>query len=140
MGRSISYPQEAIVAFRLIESGEDDDPEWAHECLVEDIIDTVRGAFPSFLPHAGWRGREDRILLRNAYADCGISTYCGLAAIWLAEREDSRYWEADYCCPRTGRARQWLGQVSAKFLQMFGELRQVGRLSNGEAVFERMDV
>lgn len=140
MGRSVSYPQGAIVAFRMIDSEAEGDPDWGYECLVEETISTAREAFPSLLPHAGWRGREDRILLRNAYADCGISTYCGLAAIWLAERDDSFYWEADYGRPRTGRAQRWLGQVSGKFSQMFGELRQIGRFSNGEAVFERIDL
>ena len=138
MGRSVSYPQGAIVAFRLIDSEEEGDSDWEYECLVEDIISTACEAFPSLVPHAGWRGREDRILLRNAYADCGISTYCGLAAIWLAERDDSFYWEADYGRPRTGRAQRWLGQVSGKFSQMFGELRQIGRFSNGEAIFEKI--
>ncbi len=104
MGRSVSHPRGAIVAFRLIDSEEEGDSDWEYECLVEDIISTAREAFPSLVPHAGWRGREDRILLRNAYADCGISIYCGLAAIRLAERDDSRYWEADYGRPRTGRA------------------------------------
>ena len=140
MGRSVSYPKGAIVAFRLIESQEEGDSDWKYDCLVEDIISTARDAFPSLVPQDSWRGREDRILLRNAYADCGISTYCGLAAIWLAERDDSFYWEADHGRPRTGRAQRWLEQVSDKFSQMFGELRQIGRFSNGEAVFERIDL
>lgn len=140
MGRSVSYLQGAIVAFRLIESEVGGDLDWEYEFLVENMVSTAREASPSLQPNAGWRGREDRILLQNAYADCGISTYCGLAAIWLVERDDSFYWEADYGCSRTGRAQRWLGQVSGKFSQMFGELRQIGRFSNGEAVFERIDL
>ena len=85
----------------------------------------------------GGVGREDRILLRHAFADCGISFYCGLAAIWLVEREDARYWEADFYNPRTARARHWLGQVSERFIDLFGELRLVGRFLNCEAIFER---
>jgi hypothetical protein len=104
---------------------------------VTAFIDTAKAAFPSFERFDGWRGREDRILLRNAFADCGISTYCGLAAIWLAERDDSHYWEADFYVPRTARARHWLAQVSGRFIDLFGELRLVGRFSNGEAIFER---
>lgn len=97
----------------------------------------ARTSFPSLEPFDGWRGREDRILLRNAFADCGISTYSGLAAIWLAERNDSRYCDADYQRARSGRAQHWLGQVSARFIRLFGELRLVGRFSNGEVIFER---
>ena len=100
-------------------------------------IDAAKAAFPSFQRFDGWRGREDRILLRNAFADCGISTYCGLAAIWLVERDDARYWEADFYTPRTARAQHWLAQVSGRFVGLFGELRLVGRFSNGEAIFER---
>lgn len=136
MGRSVSYPTDAIVAFRMIDEAEDD-WDWAYECLVEDIVDTARSCLPSLEPFDCWRGREDRILLRNAFADCGISTYCGLAAIWIVERDDSLYWEADYRKARSGRAQQWLTQVSDTFIKVFGELHLVGRFSNGEAIFER---
>ena len=37
MGRSVSYPTGAIVAFRMID-GTEDDWDWAYECLVEDIV------------------------------------------------------------------------------------------------------
>lgn len=137
MGRSVIHPTGAIVAFRPLDNGEEDNPDWSCECLVEEIVDTARAAFPAFEPFEGWRGRENRILLRNAFADCGISTYCGVAAIWLAERDDSRYWEAGYGRARSGRAQQWLGQVSDKFDHLFGELRLVGRFSSGEAIFAR---
>lgn len=136
MGRSVSYPTGAIVAFRLVDEAEED-WDWAYECLVEDIVETVRSSFPSLEPFDGWRGREDRILLRNAFADCGVSTYCGLAAIWIVERDDSRYWETDCRKARSGRAQQWLTRVSDRFINVFAELRLVGRFSNGEAIFER---
>ena len=55
----------------------------------------------------------------------------------LAERDDARYWEADFYTPRTARAQHWLAQVSGRFVDLFGELRLVGRFSNGEAIFER---
>jgi len=139
MGRSVSYPTGSVAAFRLLDDGEEDDVDWAYECLVDEIIDTTRAAFPSFETFDGWRAREDRILLRNAFADCGISTYCGLAAIWLAPRDDARFWEADFYHPRapldrpgsaafrtnvrraeTGRALlEWRGDLgAAKFLHM----------------------
>lgn len=140
MGRSVSYPSGAIVAFRSLEIKHEDDWEWEYECLVEDVIETARSTFPSLEPCDGWRGREDRILLRNAFADCGISIYCGLVAIWLAERDDSRYWEADACLPRSGRAQHWLSQVASRFDALYGDLRLIGRFSNGEAIFERTSV
>jgi hypothetical protein len=138
MGRSVSYPTGSTVAFRLLDDEDDDDPDWAYECLVDDITAAAKAAFPSLEPFQGWRGREDRILLRNAYADLGVSTYCGLAAIWLAERDDNGYWQADFRQPRTARAKHWLAQVTPRFEQLFGELRMIGRFSNGEAIYERV--
>lgn len=140
MGRSVSYPPGAIVAFRTLELEHEDDWEWEYECLVEEVIETARITFPSLEPCDGWRGREDRVLLRNAFADCGICTYCGLVAVWLAERDDSRYWDADAYHPRSGRAQRWLLQVACRFEATFGEFRMIGRFSNGEAIFERWPV
>ena len=137
MGRSVSYPTGSLVAFRLLDDGEDDDADWVYECLVDEIIDTTKESFPTLETFDGWRGREDRILLRNAFADCGISTYCGLAAIWLAPRDDARFWEVDFSHLRAARARHWIAQVAPRFEQMFGKLKMVGRFSNGEAIFER---
>ena len=33
MGRSVSYPTGSVVAFRLLDEGEDQDVDWAYECL-----------------------------------------------------------------------------------------------------------
>ncbi|PIW55570.1 MAG: hypothetical protein COW16_05405 [Sphingomonadales bacterium CG12_big_fil_rev_8_21_14_0_65_65_10] len=140
MGRSVSYPSGAIVAFRTLEIEHDDDWDWECECLVEEVIETARSMFPSLERCDGWRGHEDRILLRNAFADCGISTYCGLVAIWLAERDDSRYWEADAYRSRSGRLQRWLSQVASRFEAIFGDLCMIGRFSNGEVIFERISV
>ena len=41
MGRSVSYPTGSVVAFRLLDDGEDDDVDWAYECLVDEVIDTT---------------------------------------------------------------------------------------------------
>ena len=37
----------------------------------------------------------------------------------------------------TSRARHWLEQVSGGVTDLFGELRMLRRVSNGEAIFER---
>jgi hypothetical protein len=137
MARSVSYPRGSIVAFPLFDE-EEDDPGWAYDCLVEDVVCTARSALPSLQRQEGWRGREDRILLRNAFADCGISTYCCLAAIWLVERDDGAYWDCGSEHRRSDFAQRWITQVSDRFVGLFGDLRLVGRFSNGEAIFERL--
>lgn len=136
MGRSVSYPTGAIVAYRALECENDDDWEWVYEYLVEFVTNSASHAFPSLKSHEGWRGREDRILLRNAYADLGISLYGSLAAIWLVARDDDRYWDSDMNCSRTGRTDRWIAQVETRFLEIFSEYRCVGRFSNGEAIYE----
>ena len=113
MGRSVSYPRGAQVAFRILDNGEpdeddQDDAEWAYECLCEHIRASASAAFPSFRSVDGWRGREDRVLLRNAYSAIGISSYGSIAAIWIAERDDPAYYDADVRSCRSGRARRWL--------------------------------
>jgi hypothetical protein len=66
MGRSVSYPSGAIVAFTVLEVESDDDWEFEYEWLREDLRERASRAFPSLIPHDAWRGREDRIL----YAQC----------------------------------------------------------------------
>jgi hypothetical protein len=138
MARSVSYPCGAQVAFREFECDDGDDAEWEYDALCEEVRATARVTFPSFKAHDGWRGREDRILLRNAYADIGISTYGCITAIWIVEREDGAYYDADARHCRSGRARRWLAQIAPRFDTLFSELTCIARMSNGEAVYERL--
>lgn len=135
MGRSVSFPAGAQVAYRLFDSDEPDDDGWSYESLSDDIRATARAVFPSFECHEGWRGREDRVLLRNSYADIGVSVYGGIAAIWIVERDDGIYWDRDMRTGCSGRARHWLQQVASKFSDTFAELERMGRMSNGECVY-----
>ena len=41
MGRSVSYPSGAIVAFRTLEIGDENDWEWEYECLVEEVLRSI---------------------------------------------------------------------------------------------------
>jgi hypothetical protein len=94
-------------------------------------------AFPSLIPHDGWRGREDRILMRNAYADFGISVYGGLVAVWIVERDDGAYWDADWRTARSPRAQRWLSQIASRFDAVFGDYNCLGHMSNGEGVYTK---
>ena len=85
MGRSVSYPAGALVAFATLEVEDSEDWEFEFDWLVGDLRSRAAAAFPSLKDCDGWRGREDRILMRNAFADFGVSTYCGLVAIWIVE-------------------------------------------------------
>jgi hypothetical protein len=137
MGSSVSYPSGAVVAFQVLDLEDDGDWDFELEWLREDLIERARAAFPSLQPHQGWRGREDRILLRNAYADFGLSVYGSLVAVWIVEREDGPYWDSDWRHPRTGRARRWLAQIAPRFDALFGEYECLGHMSNGEGIYRK---
>lgn len=139
MGRSVSYPPSAIVAFTTLDVEDPDDAGFEFDWLVDDLRQRAAEAFPSLQEHDGWRGREDRILMRNAFADFGVSEYYGLVAIWIVEREDGTYRDADWRTARSPRAQRWLAQIAPRFDALFGELDLLGRFSNGEAIFRRRE-
>ena len=137
MGRSVSYPSGAIVAFTVLEVEDDDGWEFEYEWLREDLRTRAAAAFPSLGPHDGWRGREDRILLRDTFADFGVSVYGGLVAVWIAERDDGAYWDSEWRTACSPRALRWLGQIAPRFDALFGDFDCLGRMSNGEGVYRR---
>ena len=116
---------------------DEDDWEFEFDWLRGDLVERAMRLFPSLEPHDGWRGREDRILARNAFADFGISIYCGLVAIWIVERDDGSYWDADSRTARCPRARRWLAQIAPRFDAEFGDYDCLGHMSNGEGVYRR---
>jgi hypothetical protein len=101
------------------------------------VLDRATRLFPSLTPHDGWRGREDRILARNAFADFGVSVYGGLVAVWIVERNDGSYWDTDCRTVRSPRAQRWLAQIAPKFDAEFGDYDCLGHMSNGEGVYRR---
>ena len=137
MGRSVSYPSGSFVAFTLLEVEESDDWEFEYEWLQGDLVERAMRLFPSLTPHDGWRGREDRILARNAFADFGVSIYGGLVAVWIAERDDGFHWDADWQTARSPRARRWLAQIALRFDAEFGDYDCLGHMSNGEGVYHK---
>ena len=137
MGRSVSYPSGAIVAFTVLEVEDDDGWEFEYEWLREDLRTRAAAAFPSLGFHDGWRGREDRILLRNTFADFGVSVYGGLVAVWIAERDDGTYWDAEWRTARSPRAQRWLNQIAPRFGVLLRDYDCLGHMSNGEGAYRR---
>lgn len=137
MGRSVSYPSGAVVAFTVMEVESDDDWEFEFEWLRDDLRERAVQAFPSLTSHDGWRGREDRILMRNAFADFGVSIDGGVVAVWIAERDDGGYWDVEWRTARLPRAQHWLEQIAKRFDCLFGDYDCLGRFSNGEAIYRK---
>lgn len=139
MGRSVSFPSGAVVAFTVLEVENDDGWDFEYEWLRDDLRIRATSAFPSLAAHDGWRGREDRILLRNAYADFGVSVYCGLVAVWIVERDDGGYWDAEWRTARSSRAQRWLNQIAPRFEVLFGDYECLRHMSNGEGVYRKRE-
>ncbi|MFM7349853.1 MAG: hypothetical protein ACKO01_10260 [Erythrobacter sp.] len=137
MGRSVSYPSGAVVAFTVLEVEDEEDWDFEYEWLRGDLAERAAAAFPSLAPHQAWRGREDRILLRNAFADFGVSVYGGLVAVWIVERDDGAYWDAEWRTARSPRAQRWLRQIAPRFDALFGDYDCLGHMSNGEGVYRK---
>lgn len=137
MGRSVSYPSGSIVAYTVLDVADPEDRDFAYEWWREDLVECALRAFPSLEPHDGWRGREDRILARNAYADFGASVYGDMIAVWIVERDDGPYRDAAWRTARSPRAQHWLGQIAARFDALFGDCDCLGHLSNGEGVYRK---
>ena len=137
MGRSVSYPPGSIVAFTVLGVEDSDEWEFEYEWLRDDLVDRATRLFPSLEPHHGWRGREDRILARSAFADFGVSVYGELVAVWIVERDDGPYRDADRRTARSPRARRWLAQIKPRFDAEFGDYDCLGHMSNGEGVFRK---
>jgi len=123
MGRSVSYPRNAVVCFQ----------DWSHvedevdfDMEVECVKNAAASMFPSMCECSEWVGREDHAVLENGHAYIGYSAYCGLASIWLLPKDGSL-------------AQAWVDQVSHKFMTAFGEFVKVGTFSNGEALYKRVE-
>lgn len=144
MGRSVSHPSGAHVAFAQWDAGwieDGDDPDTRHfdelaaqddwDFIVEDFRKQVLAHYPSAWTSDGWIGREDRIVAMNGYARFGISEYCGCITYWVVLRDDID-------ASREGLAQRWFDQIEAKFEQRFATLVHLATFSNGEAIFERI--
>jgi hypothetical protein len=146
MGRSVSHPSDAYVAFAewgqgWVEGDDDDNPgaghfdEWLAQMEWPDIVDDFRRAvlehYPSARAEDRWLGREDRVVAMNDYAWFGLSEYCGSIAYWvvLQDRIDSAM---------EGLARRWFEQIGPKFEKRFATLERLGSFSNGESVYRRI--
>lgn len=104
--------------------------------LLEDFAQACKAAFPSLSESDKWLGRsgEDRAVLENGYVYVGVSEYCGVVAMWMAEKD------VDACVSRQGMRDRWLASVDKTFEKIcansFGQtLVKVGSFSNGESFY-----
>lgn len=127
MGRSVSTPSNTLaVVYRDVTDLDADDFEW----FIDDLRYQLGSEWPSVVHQDCWIGREDHVIAGNDLVYFGVSEYCGLASIWIVLANGQTHEQL---------ALQWVDQIKDKFEATFGELRLVGRASNGEAFFIRAE-
>jgi hypothetical protein len=83
--------------------------------LVAAIRIGMRQEMRSFDPIHRWRGDAHRVLLRNPYADIGLTCLDGQAAVWIGERIDRDYRIRCEWSDVSGPARRWLASIAPTF-------------------------
>jgi hypothetical protein len=151
MGRSVSYPSDAVVVTFADNSDEQCsacEGAGTVECgqcegtgetdAMGETEDCPVCNGEGFIPcdecdGTGWIGREDHVLAENRLARFGMSEYCGLVAYWIVPQKqlggDNQH---DF-------SETWIKSIADKFVAAFGELTKVGSMSNGEGVYRRID-
>lgn len=132
MSRSVSYPNEAeIVCFREF-LPEAEDP-FAWDEFVEDVRTRSMEAFESLTPCDRRLDREDRAVLENSLVYVGVSEYVGIASVWVVPKSFDGY--DGY----PNLSFRWIDRIRTRFTKMFGGYVRLGVMSNGEAVYKRME-
>jgi hypothetical protein len=132
MGRSVSTPCNAqAIAYQHLD--DDDDEGGNHfRWWLEDMQQTIAEIWPSFTPCDQWLGREDHAIMENNLAYAGVSEYCGMIALWLVPKEESRHGQHILAL-----AEQFISRIAPRFMAQFNHYRKLGTFSNGDAVFEK---
>jgi hypothetical protein len=108
---------------------------WEWDYVTEDFVGNVlQDLFPSIEAADDWIGNENHVVAENRLARFGVSEYAGLAALWVVPVTNS--WGHDY----QGLSAQWISQAWPKIEAMYPHrLGLMGRFSNGEAVYQRVE-
>ena len=110
-----SLPRRAQAARRDLNTAQPHAWFAAYVAFAADIRREVRADMRSFDQAQGWRGCAHRVLLRNPYADIGITTWQGIATLWIAERDDPAYRLRCEWTDISGDARAWLTEIAPRF-------------------------
>lgn len=109
------WPDGAQVACRPLSGIPPAEWLWAYTAIVAAIRTDMVREMPSFDPIHRWRGTAHRVLLRNPYADIGLTCFDGQAAVWLGERIDRHYRIRCEWSDVSGPARHWLARIAPTF-------------------------
>ena len=131
MARSVSVPFNAqrVLYVNLADFEDHHDLQDA----LADFSQAICRRYPSLQPARYWHGCEDLGLAESAHAVVGVSTFCGLGAVWVAPKQANRT-----CCT-------WVDSMKRGFImdavrEHLGQpLRKIATASSGEAFFEAVN-
>ena len=109
------WPDGAQAACRTMSGISPADWYPAYLDLVAAIRTNMRRIMRSFDPIHRWRGTTHRVLLRNPYADIGLTCLNGHAAVWIGERIDRAYRIRCEWSDVSGPAHHWLASIAPTF-------------------------
>ncbi|WP_292687858.1 MULTISPECIES: hypothetical protein [unclassified Novosphingobium] len=109
------WPDGAQAACRTMSGISPADWYPAYLDLVAAIRTNMQRELRSFDPIHRWRGTTHRVLLRNPYADIGLTCLDGQAAVWIGERIDRDYRIRCEWSDVSGPARRWLASIAPTF-------------------------
>lgn len=149
MGRSVARPSDAVETVYLHEphrspdedgdyDGYDAQDDWDYFC--EDLQNVVRERFPSFQEDSTWVGNEEKSILENGHARIVVAEYCGTVSVSLVPLEHTYSYDN-----RGLLAAAWCRQVADSFRQHLHKrypqsaMTRLGSMSNGEAVYRKVD-
>jgi len=132
MGRSVSQHRHAIETVFIHNLFEDGDADFEWECFMDDLKYLLQDKYPSLDDCNRWMDNEDHIILENRRGKISVSEYCGLVAVCLAPRDPDEPLDVGWC-HTVARG------FSALLNKSYDSLRSIGRFSNGEQVFERVN-
>lgn len=129
MARSVYVPSGAeVVAYASVEC----EDQFDFRMLMEDLVCSLEGAFPSVSKDKGYEGREGAVVASNRLVKFVVAEYCGLLSVSIVPKDDEYY----------GLGKGFANKVEAKFKKVvagvFGGIyNRVGAFSNGECIYQK---
>jgi hypothetical protein len=139
MGRSVSFASGSeVILYAHVDAVYDDEGNFddflsqlAWDDAIENLSSGCLEAFPSLEVCDEWLDREDHAILENKLLYIGVSEYCGLVSIWVVPKDN------EYYALGVASANNMKAKLEQVVQEAFGvRLNQIGRFSNGEALFQ----
>ena len=136
----VDYPSEVEDEDGNKREPSDNDYDWHWDWFSETVLESIPIGIKSLenvYKERRYDGDETRIIFKHC--EIGLSEYCGLASISIRTNEND-------APVKIGLAEHWIDKVWPRIIknlhERFGDsmLTKVGRFSNGQGVYERMEV